>query len=67
MDIRTELRDLMKSRGLSNVFVANAIGVGKSTVSMWLSDKYTGDNETIDIHKAVSYYFMDNLPCDFVP
>ncbi len=29
--------------------------------------KYTGDNETIDIHKAVSYYFMDNLPCDFVP
>ena len=44
MDIRTELRDLMKSRGLSNVFVANAIGVGKSTVSMWLSDKYTGDN-----------------------
>ena len=29
--------------------------------------KYTEDKEIIDIHKAVSYYFMDNLPSDFIP
>ena len=68
MDIRTELRDLMKSRGLSNVFVANAIGVGKSTVSMWLSDKYTGDNEKLTdkivnfIEREKERTIDDNLP-----
>lgn len=29
--------------------------------------KYTKDKEIFDIHKAVSYYFMDNLPIDNVP
>ena len=29
--------------------------------------KYTKDEEIIDIHKAVSYYFMDYLPMDGIP
>lgn len=29
--------------------------------------KYTKDKEIFDIHNAVSYYFMDNLPIDNVP
>ncbi|MBE7035158.1 MAG: glucoronyl hydrolase [Ruminococcaceae bacterium] len=29
--------------------------------------KYTKDAEIFDIHKAVSYYFMDHLPSDGVP
>lgn len=29
--------------------------------------KYTKDEEIIDIHKAVSYYFMDHLPSNFIP
>ena len=68
MDIRTELRDLMKSRGLTNVFVANAIGVGKSTVSMWLSNKYEGDNEKLTdkianfIEREKERSIDDNLP-----
>lgn len=28
---------------------------------------YTNDEEILDIHKAVSYYFLDNLPSDMVP
>ena len=29
--------------------------------------KYTNDSEALDIHKAVSYYFLDNLPGDGIP
>lgn len=28
---------------------------------------YTGDKEIFDVHKAVSYYFLDNLPNDYIP
>lgn len=44
MDIRTELKELMESRGFSTSFVATAIGVAKSAVNMWINDKYNGDN-----------------------
>lgn len=29
--------------------------------------RHTGDREMIDIHEAVSYYFMDHLPSDALP
>lgn len=44
MDIRAELKELMDTRGFSSAFVANAIGVSKSSISMWLGNKYEGDN-----------------------
>lgn len=44
MDIRTELKDLMETRGFSTSYVATAIGVAKSAVNMWINDKYNGDN-----------------------
>lgn len=28
---------------------------------------YTGDEKIFDIHRAVTYYFLNNLPSDFVP
>lgn len=47
MDIRTELQNFMESQGFSTGYVATAIGVAKSTVNMWLHNKYNGDNEKI--------------------
>ena len=44
MDIRTELKDLMETRGFSTSYVATAIGVAKSAVNMWVNNKYNGDN-----------------------
>ena len=44
MDLRTELKDLMETRGFSTSFVATAIGVAKSAVNMWINEKYNGDN-----------------------
>ena len=44
MDIRTELKDLMETRGFSTSYVATAIGVAKSAVNMWINEKYNGDN-----------------------
>lgn len=32
-----------------------------------LAYKYTNDEDIFDIHKAVSYYFMDHLPKDCIP
>lgn len=29
--------------------------------------EYTGNKELIDIHRGVSYYFLNHLPSDFVP
>ena len=37
MDIRTELKELMENKGFTVLFVATAIGIAKSTVSMWLN------------------------------
>ena len=34
MDIRAELKNMMEEKGLTIVFVATAIGVAKSTISM---------------------------------
>jgi len=42
-DIRNDLKTLMESKGLSVNFVATAIGVAKSTVSMWINGTYKGD------------------------
>ena len=47
MDIRTELKNMMEEKGLTIVFVATAIGVAKSTISMWINGTYKGDNEKI--------------------
>ncbi len=47
MDIRTELKELMENKGFTVLFVATAIGIAKSTVSMWLNGTYKGDNDKI--------------------
>lgn len=47
MDIRAELKNMMEEKGLTIVFVATAIGVAKSTVSMWINGTYKGDNDKI--------------------
>ena len=40
MDIRAELKNMMEEKGLTIVFVATAIGVAKSTISMWINGTY---------------------------
>lgn len=47
MDIRAELRELMYSHNYSTAFVANATGLAKSTISMWLNGNYNGKNDKI--------------------
>lgn len=47
MDIRGELRELMDSHNYSTAFVANATGLAKSTISMWLNGNYNGKNDKI--------------------
>lgn len=47
MDIRAELRELMDSHNYSTAFVANAAGLAKSTISMWLNGNYNGKNDKI--------------------
>lgn len=47
MDIRLELRNLMQDKNYSISFVANATGLAKSTISMWLNNNYTGKNDKI--------------------
>lgn len=47
MDIRAELRELMNSNNYSTAFVANATGLAKSTISMWLNGNYNGKNDKI--------------------
>lgn len=47
MDIRAELRELMDSHNYSTAFVANATGLTKSTISMWLNGNYNGKNDKI--------------------
>lgn len=47
MDIRAELNNLLKCKKQSLAYVATATGIAKSTISMWLNDKYDGDNEKL--------------------
>ena len=47
MDIRAELRELMDSHNYSTAFVANATGLAKSTISMWLNGTYNGKNDKV--------------------
>ena len=47
MDLRSELQDLMNNKNYSMAFVANATGIAKSTLSMWINDNYKGDNSKI--------------------
>ena len=47
MEIRNQLKNMMEEKGLTIMFVATAIGVAKSTISMWLNGTYKGDNEKI--------------------
>lgn len=47
MDIRAELRELMDNHNYSTAFVANATGLAKSTISMWLNGNYNGKNDKI--------------------
>lgn len=47
MDIRAELRELMDSHNYSTAFVANATGLAKSTINMWLNGNYNGKNDKI--------------------
>lgn len=47
MDLRAELQALMSSKNYSSAFIANATGIAKSTVSMWINNSYNGDNAKI--------------------
>ena len=46
-DIRSELKTLMEAKGYTINYVATAIGVAKSTISMWINETYKGDNSRI--------------------
>lgn len=46
-DIRDELKTLMETKGYTISYVATAIGVAKSTISMWINGTYKGDNTKI--------------------
>ena len=48
MDIKTELRSLMESKGFSMGFVSTATGIAKSTLSMWMNDTYKGKVDKIN-------------------
>lgn len=47
MDLRIQLQDLMNNKNYSIAFVANATGIAKSTLSMWIKGNYKGDNSKI--------------------
>lgn len=36
MDIRTELKNLMETKNYTTAFVAQATGISKSTISLWI-------------------------------
>ena len=68
MDIRAELRELMDSHNYSTAFVANATGLAKSTISMWLNGNYNGKNDKITdamnnfIHREKERSVENDLP-----
>ncbi|MBP3847410.1 AAA family ATPase [bacterium] len=47
MDLKYQLLDLMNRKNYSTAFVANATGIAKSTLSMWINGNYKGDNSKI--------------------
>lgn len=47
MDLKIQLQDLMNNKNYSMAFVANATGIAKSTLSMWINGNYKGDNSKI--------------------
>lgn len=47
MDIRAELRELMEIKNFSMSYVSTAIGLAKSTISMWLNGNYAGKNDKV--------------------
>ena len=48
MDTKNELKKLMNERGYSTLTISQKVGIGKSTVSMYLNDKYTGNTKSLD-------------------
>jgi DNA transposition AAA+ family ATPase len=47
MDIRAELRDLMRNKGYTFTAIAKSTGLSRSTVSLWFNNSYTGDNDKV--------------------
>ena len=47
MDIRAELKNLMEAKNYTTAFVAQATGISKSTISLWINDNYNGANTKI--------------------
>ena len=44
---KAELKDLMETYELTNVYVAKATGLSTTTVSMWINGTYKGDNTKV--------------------
>jgi len=48
--VRVELKKLMQAKSYSIGYVAASVGsAAKSTISMWLNNKYEGDNDTLTL------------------
>jgi DNA transposition AAA+ family ATPase len=47
-DLRERVGARMAETGLSQSALAGALGLGKTVVSLWFSEKYTGDNGKVD-------------------
>ena len=47
MDIRAELKELMQNKGYSFATVAQATGLSRSTINLWLNGTYSGANDKI--------------------
>jgi DNA transposition AAA+ family ATPase len=47
MDIRAELKYLMQNRGYSFAAIAQATGLSRSTVNLWLNENYNGANDKV--------------------
>ncbi len=47
--LRDELKSLMDQRGLSQSAIAKMLGISSSTLSQWMSNKYPGDDDKVDV------------------
>jgi len=47
MDIRAELKDLMQNKGYGFSAIAQATGLSRSTINLWLNDNYGGANDKV--------------------
>lgn len=47
MDIRAEIQDLMQDKGYTFTAIAQATGLSRSTVSLWMNNNYSGDNDKV--------------------